>query len=121
MAAQIYRYQRVSNPVERQQTRWEVLGIIAGPLLGVAYYFPLVLFPSLANAGSLYFFLSKPIFTIVFLSVPLCFGIAILRYRLWDIDLLINRTLVYAALSVALALVYFGVVIALQQTSPEDA
>lgn len=114
IAAQIYRYQRVSNPVERQQTRWVVLGIIAGPLLGVAYYFPLVLFPSLGNAGSLYFFLSKPIFTIVLLSVPLCFGIAILRYRLWDIDLLINRTLVYAALSVALALVYFGVVIALQ-------
>jgi hypothetical protein len=88
--------------------------IIAGPLLGVAYYFPLVLFPSPGNSGSLYFFLGKPIFTIVFLSVPLCFGMAILRYRLWDIDLLINRTLVYGALSVALALVYFGVVIALQ-------
>jgi hypothetical protein len=114
IAAQIYRYQRVSNPVERQQTRWVVLGIIAGPLLGVVYYFPLLLFPSPGNAGSLYFFLCKPIFTIVFLSVPLCFGIAILRYRLWDIDLLINRTLVYGVLSVALALVYFGVVIALQ-------
>ncbi len=69
---------------------------------------------TLGNSDSLYFLLFKPIFTLVFLSVPLCFGIAILRYRLWDIDLLINRTLVYGALPVALALVYFGLVIALQ-------
>lgn len=114
IVAQVYRYRRVSNPIERQQTRWVVLGIVEGPLLGVAYYFPLVLFPSLSNADSLYFLLLKPIFTIVFLSVPLCFGIAILRYRLWDIDLLIKRTLVYGALSLALALLYFCFVIALQ-------
>jgi hypothetical protein len=82
-------------------------------VLAVVYYSPLLLFPSLRAPDSLYFLLFKPIFTIVFLFAPLCFGIAILRYRLWDIDVLINRSLVYGSLTVLLALIYFGLVIGL--------
>jgi hypothetical protein len=114
IGGQIYRYRRVSSSTERQQTKWVVLGIIAGPVLGVMYYLPPLLIPPLRAPDSLYFLLFKPVFTMVFLFAPLCFGIAILRYRLWDIDVLINRTLVYGTLTVSLALVYFSLVVGLQ-------
>jgi hypothetical protein len=113
IGGQIYRYRRVSSPTERQQTKWVVLGIIAGPVLGVLYYLPQLLIPSLRAPDSLYFLLFKPVYTIVFLFAPLCFGIAILRSRLWDIDVIINRSLVYGSLTILLALIYFGLVIGL--------
>jgi len=54
------------------------------------------------------------VWTVAPLSLPICAGIAILRYRLYEIDLLINRTLVYGSLTAALALVYVGGVVSLQ-------
>jgi hypothetical protein len=48
------------------------------------------------------------IFIPALIGFPISIGIAIVRYRLYDIDILINRTLVYGALSATLALIYFG-------------
>jgi hypothetical protein len=106
----LYRYRYVSTPAQRQQTKWIVLGVIVGVLVLVGSYLPPLLFSSLNHAG-LYFLIVKPVSTLILLFAPLCFGIAILRYRLYDIDILINRTLVYGTLTVMLALVYFGLVI----------
>ena len=111
MFAQLYRYRYVSTPTQRQQTKWIVLGVIVGVLVLVGVYLPPLLFSSLNRAG-LYFLIVKPVSTLILLFPPLCFGIAILRHRLWDIDVIINRTLVYGTLTVILALVYFGLVIA---------
>lgn len=111
--AQLYRYRYVSTPTQRQQTKWIVLGVIVGLLVVVGAYLPPLLFSSLNHPG-LYFLIVKPVATLILLFPPLCFGIAILRYRLWDIDIIINRTLVYGTLTASLALVYLGLVIALQ-------
>ncbi|HET7273470.1 MAG TPA: hypothetical protein VFI90_20550 [Rubrobacter sp.] len=114
--AQAYRYRRVSGPVERQQTKWVVFGVAAA-LVGIG-----------AMLGP-YFFIEPPsseriiisAFTLVqvaggnafMLLIPLSIGIAVLRSRLFDIDVLINRTLVYGSLTVSLVLVYFSGVVAL--------
>jgi hypothetical protein len=116
--AQIYRYLRVSSRVERQQTKWVLFGfgvVAAGFVVYslVPVIFPSVLAPGLARV--LYLNFTETFLLIIpFCMLPLSIGIAILRYRLWDIDLLINRTLVYGALTTALALVYIGSVVLLR-------
>jgi len=49
-----------------------------------------------------------------FAGVPVAIGLAVLKYRLYDIDVLINRTLVYGSLTATLVALYFGVVVGLQ-------
>lgn len=108
--AQIYRYRSVSGPLERQQTKWVVFGFSVTTLVGIL---PNTLLSSLIQPGSLFAVATDTVFRIVFLLIPLSFGMAILRYRLYDIDIIINRTLVYGTLTGTLALVYVGLVIGL--------
>jgi hypothetical protein len=114
--AQIYRYVKVSGPIERQQTKWVVFGLTGAIMLFVGIGFADLIFSRIqpADQGVLFTLVSRLSFTLAALLVPLSIGVAILRYRLWDIDVVINRTLVYGSLSVTLALVYFGGVTATQ-------
>ena len=101
LAAQIYRYLRVSGPVERGQTKWFLAGFI------VAFALP--------DIVRLFVPLPAEIDTIAFMAIPLGIGVSVLRYRLWDIDIIIRKTLIYTVLTVLLALVYFGTVVLLQR------
>src|SRR6266699_3679486 len=115
--AQLYRYRRVSSPMQRQQTKWVVFGL-AVPCSVLVGGYGLSIFPALgdpsAPSGASYQLALAAIIASTLLLIPLSFGFAMLRSRLWDIDVLINRTLVYAALTVILTGVYVGLVIGLQ-------
>ncbi len=115
--AQIYRYWRVSNPVQRQQTKYIVFGVIIA-VFGYGLYVPArFILPWLDPTGLaalFYQLFGVPLFLLCVFSVPLTITFSILRYRLWDIDLFINRAMVYAVLSAALALGYVGSVLLLQ-------
>jgi hypothetical protein len=64
--------------------------------------------------GFVYAYLADTLVTFFTLFIPIAFVIAMLRYRLWDIDTLINKTLVYGGLSALLAGVYAGLIIGLE-------
>jgi len=111
--ALFYRYRYASTPIEQQQTKWVIYGGSVAGIIVIALTVPLLLFPPLRQAGSFYQLIITPTFLLTVLIVQVCTGLAILRFRLYDIDLLINRTLVYGTLTVLLALVYAGLVIGL--------
>ena len=103
MFAQVYRYRRVSTVEERQQTKWVVFGATVA-LLGLLLlaFIPLALHPlffPLQHLSLLPFgFLLTSIY-LVLLLIPCTLAVAILRYRLWDIDIIINGTLVDGGLT----------------------
>jgi signal transduction histidine kinase len=110
VVVQIFRYRRVSSPAQRQQTKWVVYGISMG-WGGYMVIFTLSLvFPSLFSIGTLGGLIEGPLVYGFMLLVPLSIGLAIVRSRLWEIDLIINRTLVYGILSVCVVGVYVLVV-----------
>lgn len=113
VVALFYRYRYASSPLEQQQTKWVIYGGSMAGIIVIALTVPLLLFPPLRHAGSFYQLIIAPTFLLAVLIVQLCTGLAILRFRLYDIDLLINRTLVYGTLTVLLALLYAGLVIGL--------
>jgi hypothetical protein len=114
VVVQLYRYRRVSSPRERQQTKWVVFGFAVPITVSVIGIVPYLLFSVLTRPGSLYLSAYIAVQFYLLLLIPLSFGFAMLRSRLWEIDVLINRTLVYGALTVILTGIYVGLVIGLQ-------
>jgi len=115
--SQIYRYRRVAGPVERQQIKWVSLGVLATLAGPVTYALLIQLAAIPPGEARLAFDLVGAILVNGFVMLlPVSLALAILRYRLWDVDLIIRRTLIYASLTAALALVYFSSVVILQAT-----
>ena len=111
--SQIYSYRRVSSPAQRRQTKW----VVFGTALGVAGTFPFQLPADLSLVGGdtpLALLLLRTGFALSFLLVPLSISVAVLRSHLFDIDVLINRTLVYGLLTAMLIGLYFGGIVVLQ-------
>ncbi|HEY8735867.1 MAG TPA: GAF domain-containing sensor histidine kinase [Candidatus Dormibacteraeota bacterium] len=98
VAVQVYRHLRVSDAVERQQAKWVVFGVIVtvlgflaiGVLIAVTGPSPQNVFVFLAGATTYY---------LVLLPLPVSIAVAVLRHRLWGVDVILNRTLVYGALT----------------------
>ena len=114
VAAQVYRYRRVSGPVERQQIKWVVFGTAAAITGFVTSLLPYFFEPWLQTHISYLYFIQDAGIFISLTLIPLSIGVAMLRSRLFDIDVIINRALVYGVLTATLAGVYFGGVVSLQ-------
>ncbi len=111
--SQVYRYMRISSPIQRQQTKWVMFGVIAAVALFIVLVFPLLPIPKPVRGTVFGVLIDNTLFHCAAALIPLSIGFSILRYRLYDIDVLINRTLVYGSLTALLTLLYFGLVIGL--------
>jgi hypothetical protein len=113
----VLRYRRSSGEV-RQQIKWiAFVASFAGLSFLISMLIQLVVV--LMSGGSLpqpplWFEVLSSVAVLGFIMVPVAIGFAVLRYRLYEIDLLINRTLVYGSLTAMLVALYFGVVAATQ-------
>jgi hypothetical protein len=114
LIAQIYRYHHAFSPLQRQQTKWFLFGGCVAGIISTGLAVPQYLFPSLGQAGSFYQLIIIPVFIVISLIFPICIGLAILRYRIYDIDIIIRRTLVYSTLTFVLAVIYEVSVFTLQ-------
>ncbi len=113
---QVYRYQRVSTFRERQQTKWVVFGLSVA-LGGFAAFLVIAnLFHPLKalNSSAAGVLIPTTVTDGLLLFIPISIAIAVLRSRLYDIDTIINKALVYGLLTALLAAVYAGLVFALQ-------
>jgi hypothetical protein len=112
--SQIYRYRKESNASERQQTKLVVWGFtgFAGIVIVWAVFSSM-----LPEIGLVRIWLDKFVFDFGALLIPLSIGLSVLRYRLWDIDVFIRRTLQYTILTGLLAMIYFGSVVLAQRVA----
>lgn len=99
IVAQIYRYLRISDSIEKQQTKWVVLGLTIGVGGALITKMLALTIPDPMGDGLPIAFVFNLIAVLWMLLLPISITIAVIRYRLWDINPIINRTLVYGALS----------------------
>jgi hypothetical protein len=115
LVAQLYRYARVSDATQRQQTKWVVFGVAVAVSGGLATIFTLGAAIDLPPKQVGPRMLSLLLMDAFALLIPISIGIAVLRARLFDIDVVINRTLVYGSLTAILVALYGGGIVVLQR------
>ena len=113
VGGQVHRYRRVSDATERRQTKWLVYGLSLSLVVSLATSLPYFLpgtFPGLVASGSPYDRFQTVVSVLAIGIIPVCVAIAVVREQLFDIDVVIGRTLVYLGLSLMIGLVYLSVV-----------
>ena len=113
LAGQVYRYRFVSTPVERQQTRWVMLGLVLIMIAMTGWVMASFFLPG-GQTKVLVNIFGMLVALFLMMSFPISLTISIVRYRLWDIDVVINRAVVYGLLTALLIGVYFGLVLVSQ-------
>ena len=116
--ALVNRFRKSANPVQRQQIKWVVAGLVLLAFLFLQDYFVKNLYYPLTGQslistpmrGLVYELVTEPGWYLGQALLAICVGISVFRYRLWDIDLVINRVLVYGALTLLTMGVYVGAV-----------
>lgn len=114
LSVQIYRFRRVSTSMQRQQTKWVVFGILISTLGSVGILTAVSVLGLPQSPGTWGFLVGNTLLYLFSALIPLSIGGAIVRSKLWDIDILINKALVYGMLTALLAAVYAGLIISLQ-------
>jgi hypothetical protein len=109
IASLVVRFRRARG-VERQQLKWVVYAVV----VVVLSFILLVVAPDSILLSEL---ITDVVFSLLITLIPVAMGVAILKYRLYDIDRLINRTLVYGLLTAVLGVVYASLVLVLGQLS----
>ena len=114
VGTQVYRYMTGASPIQRQQIKWLAFGFSLALLLFALLTLLTLAFPDLNSPSSWYQLVGPITLSLGYLPIAFGIGIALLRYRLWDIDVIINRTLVYDLLTGLLGALYVGLIIGLQ-------
>lgn len=118
LLAQAYRFWQASNPFQRRQTKW-VLLCMTTTIMTYGFYYVLSVFFSpfpqtLSTPGLFYAFLGVPLFYLSLPISPLIIFRSMWRYHLFDMEMVINRVLVYGTLTIVLALLYAGSIFTVQ-------
>jgi serine/threonine-protein kinase len=111
--SQVIHYRRASSAIQRQQTKWAVVGSVGAFLLTIV---PAVLVFAILSPDQsvLYRLTLQFVVAVAKIIIATSVSFAIFRYRLWDIDLVVNRSLVYGSLTIVLGLVFAGSAFAIQ-------
>lgn len=107
VAAQVWRYRSISNVQQRQQTKWVVWGIGVASTAVLAQFVAEQFLPS---PSPLFDLLINPLARLLRLLIPITLLFAIFQRRLWEIDVIFNRTLVYGGMTVIIVMMYVVIV-----------
>ncbi|HSJ88387.1 MAG TPA: serine/threonine-protein kinase, partial [Anaerolineales bacterium] len=125
--AQIYRYRTTDSPTKRQQLKWIVFGIAVGILTGIGVNLFLNFFELTKPSAETYLLVdmfTQTLSVLAQFTVPVAVVFSILKYRLYDIELVINRSIIYGSVTVVLAAVFgillFGLQAAYRAITKQD-